>query len=282
MSDAPPTFDPAAAHAGLAVIEWSLRTHVAPQLENPPPTSPIEATAYTLYARVALWCGTIVRLDQPGDFQALASGARALLETCVDLALLVQDRRRHLRMLAWEESARWEHAADIVRHHRGTVPDEDRVIQDEYASNKARILALRKTVWGNAKHPTRWFGRTFEEAVREADRALNHSFPLLDIYEKHHSLLCWNIHGSTGIPLRGVPPSAHRLLCGYAYLVSAQFAVLTSRLSLELMARSTESLQERLVDAQLACDELLTGTLSTKSIDLVRVVRPTSVGTAVR
>jgi hypothetical protein len=67
---------------------WPLIEGVLPRSE----TGYRDACIKGLYARVLAWMQTIVKLNDPLDFQALSIANRALLEITVDLILLHQDK----------------------------------------------------------------------------------------------------------------------------------------------------------------------------------------------
>jgi len=94
---------------------WRLIEGVLPKSQ----TGHRDACMKGLYARVLAWMQTIVKLNDPLDFQALSIANRALLEITVDLILLHQDKTNSSgwRMHWWGESQKMKSAEQIIRYY---------------------------------------------------------------------------------------------------------------------------------------------------------------------
>ena len=76
--------------------------------------------------RVQGWLGTLVRLDDPADFQAVLCGERTLFELALDIVLLSGDPSGPEKLIEWEESAKLKQAHLGMKYvkSKGGLPEE--------------------------------------------------------------------------------------------------------------------------------------------------------------
>lgn len=199
------------------------------------------AAMYGQLLRVDAWLRTLTKLDDPADFQAVAAACRGMLESTIDMVLLLQRPGDFQRLLDWEESAKLKHAQCIGRFFErwsGTKPEEHQIHIAEWAQkHQGRIEALRiKNGWverrkreqspatpanpvavpeQRGRHPDRWTDRNLGDDAREADKQ-GLAFQFERFYETEYRQLCWMVHGSA-FAMREVGPEGFAGLAGLVF-----------------------------------------------------------------
>jgi hypothetical protein len=187
-------------------------------------------------ARVTGWLRSIGKLNHPGDFQAIAAGARSLFEITVDLTLLLHDSSCPFQKLFdWELSARLEHARRVVR---ALDAKDDQVFRERVAIHRCFIQQVeplvveRRGSWAWKKHPPRWTGRSLRDDAMRCDSLVESTF--VSHYELRFAELCWSTHGSAFAGIRGIPeemfPTEVALNLGDVLYLSRESARLTLKL----------------------------------------------------
>ena len=179
--------------------------------------------------RAIAWLRSILKLNHPGDFQAITAGARALFEGAVDVTLLHFDPATHNpdMMNAWEDSAKLKHAETVARYlaETGRAGEEGEKAILTYATReKARIENLRVRWWPNykSKHPDRWTGRDLGRDSKIADDFQAAGFE--EFYRLRYPQICWTVHGSGVGGIANVSPEDFPFIGGRAYREGARFA----------------------------------------------------------
>lgn len=189
--------------------------------------------------RVDAWLRTLRKLDEPADFQGVASAARALLESTVDIVLIHHSPADHKRLLAWEESSRLNYAEKLVayfQHHSGAIPNEHRNVAAFAARDRSRIEALRRQYgWEDkrktkTRHPDRWTNHSLADDVRATEK-FGHKFEFEKFYEVEYRKLCWMVHGSA-LAVRKIPAEVFPSLTGLLFPWCGDLAILASELVL--------------------------------------------------
>jgi hypothetical protein len=145
-------------------IEEFMRATVRPILERVVNQNDHgDGTAFGGFLRALGWLASIRLLNHPQYFQAVISGARALFEIAIDLALLSHDRAKYpvAMVTTWERSAKLKAAERVTKHFRGqTLPREHNERVAYVNREGATIRAERLATWGSEKcHPARWTGK---------------------------------------------------------------------------------------------------------------------------
>jgi hypothetical protein len=224
---------------------WPLIEGVLPKSE----TSYRDACLKGLYARVLAWMQTIVKLNDPLDFQALSIANRALLEITVDLILLHQDKTNSTgwRMHWWGESQKMKSAEQIINYYKSNgmpVPDEYQGQIDFVRDSKGSVDHMRKALWPNkrdptkAVHPQRWTGNpTLFEDVVAADKAYGSvvkadlGATLVEYYRTEYPKMNWRIHSGVAA-FWNQPPQSYNLVSGFAFKWCADFGMLCAKIAL--------------------------------------------------
>jgi len=198
-------------------------------------------TVQGLYLRALAWIDSLTRLTESADFQAISSGARALLEICVDLTLLAHARADYpaANVLAWEESVKLKASERILRRHPKDVPGHLRETARYAAREGDRIRAMRERLWGldskgRPHAPERWTGpgRSLEADAVAADKLMSDG-DFAEFYDERHAQLCWSTHGSGLAAVRNIP---ERYFPGVAAIAAGEcvrFGFLACQLALD-------------------------------------------------
>lgn len=202
--------------------------------------------------RVIGWLRSLGKLNHPGDFQAVVSGTRALLEIAVDVTLLQGDPVTYpiAKLQAWESSAKLKQAAALKEHLelRGLTPKREQLPTLSFlAREESRILALRSQYWtnrnGNPTHPMRWTKESLAKDAEAADTLDDLGF--LDFYRNRYSQLCWNVHGSGLAGVSNISADLIPFLSGQAFNECSWFSLI----AVEKIARHLQTWTPEMKDA---------------------------------
>lgn len=201
-----------------------------------------------LWLRAHLWMQTLVRLNDPLDFQAISVGNRALLEITVDLILLHHDETHEqaAKMFWWGESEKLKSSEQIVTFFTDqglNIPNEYEAQKTFYKTKRSEIEKLRATLWPNRKnpasHPKRWTGdRNLFQDIERADEIYlpviqsEIGSSLVEYYRTQYRKMNWRIHSGVA-SLGDQPAEAFYLICGFGFKWCADFAMLCTKLTLE-------------------------------------------------
>jgi hypothetical protein len=219
-------------------IDREIRHRVEAGAASSPPT----AVAVGLLLRAIGWLRTAAKLNEPGDFQAVAAGARAMFETALDLALLHFDKQRYPveKMIAWQQSAKLHDALAVARYvaNRPAAQKGTEVIVDFAQRNGAAIEVERAKHWPpkpgkKTHHPQRWTGRNLDQDALEADKLADRGFT--DFYEHRYRRICWNVHGSGLAGVAGLDKDTFPALTVFAFDSIGHFALVTAEMALRLV-----------------------------------------------
>ena len=236
---------------GVAACSVSLdRLHVAhdfiaesvrPVVDRHTNSLPWTFTCNGMITRVHGWLRSLRKLDHPGDFQPILAGSRALFEIAADFVLIRhQENGSFRKLLDWEDSERLAWADKLCRSDN----DADRYPQaaEFKRQHERRIRQLRKLHWERTDRVSRWTGRNLGEDAREVDR-LGQAARLagglgasgfVEYYTNRYSLVCWFVHGSGLIGLRGQIGSVLPIVVAHGYHDALRFSVIASKYVLDL------------------------------------------------
>jgi hypothetical protein len=231
---------------GLVVISEFVRSYVRPRIPDTELKSDADAVLFGQLLRVDSWLRTLCKLNEPADFQAVASACRALFETTIDIAFVSHRPDDHKRLLAWEKSAKLKHAEALAAYlvRTNSKPTEEQEITVAFASReKNRIESLRRTFgWtrkdGSTIHPERWTKRNLSEDAKLADK-LGHSFRFEHFYETEYRRLCWLVHGSA-LAVRAIPADHFPGIAGLLFPACGDLGLFCSELVLKHLGVWTE------------------------------------------
>ncbi len=191
------------------------------------------------FLRIDAWLRTLKKCDEPGDFQAVISATRALLEATIDLVLISTHPAGAQTLQDWEDSAKLKHANALATYYakEGTKPlSEHETIMEFGQRNSGRIESVRRSrgwLKGSSKpmHPDRWTKNNLAVDAQRADAAAP-GFGFERFYETRYRELCWNVHGSGLAGARGVSPELFPFIGGRAFRECANLAEHAARVTL--------------------------------------------------
>lgn len=184
------------------------------------------------------WQSTLTRLTSPGDFQAVFSAARSLLEITVDAVLLHHLADAAGQMRDWEDSAKLKHAEAIARYIGTGTPDAESRHAITFAQREAaRVNAARiARGWtrsnGDPRHPDRWTTRNLGDDAKRAD-GFEPNVNLERAYELSYRKMCWYVHGSGAVGLTSIGAANFPALGGLMFHTCSQLVVTHAKLLLK-------------------------------------------------
>lgn len=201
--------------------------------------TPITARTHAIRGqviRVQEWLGSLAKLDEPADYQAVLCGERGLFEAALDIVLLVSDPTAGDRMVEWEESAKLKQAKLAIDY----FARKGRPVHSDHGwAVRARMeegIKARRQLRGWNKHPDRWTGHTLEQDARAGDK-LQQRFGFEEWYATRYRFVCWTVHGS-GLVLRMVDPNDRPAYVARSLVFSSDLAQEAARSTVEGMGWS--------------------------------------------
>src|SRR5262245_57810943 len=103
---------------------------------------------YGYFTRAHGWIQSLTRLDRPSDLQAIASAARTMIETVVEMLYIHMDPTDATaqRIVDWEQSEklRWAMAnAEYYKKLKILLPEHDEDARDFICTNEKQIEGYR-------------------------------------------------------------------------------------------------------------------------------------------
>lgn len=237
-----------ACYAECQIVARFIDEKVRAPVDARAPSVPYGVDFQVQLLRAIAWLRSLIKLNDPGDFQAVATAARSLFEGAVDVTLMHFDPAEHSpeKMDAWELSAKAKYA-NTMSVYLGTVnrPSEEheKTILAFLQRESARVEQLRARWWprnsGPPGHPSRWTGRDLGTDAERADALLASGF--VEFYRLRYPQICWNTHGSGAAGIAGVPPEVFPMIGGMAYREAARFAAVVAEVTTKAMGCWNES-----------------------------------------
>ena len=204
-----------------------------------------EESLQGMFLRSYGWMKSLIKLNEPSDFQAVISCVRSLLEITVDCALLHSDATESnaKKMHWWEESAKLKVAVILKEYYEidlnTEVPNEYTPQLDYIRNNENEILQKRREFW-DGKHPNnRWTGSAnLEKDIIVADTLLGKAglseleMSLKEFHETEYRRLHWYVHGSALTGVKFLDMADFHLISAFAYKWSSDLAMLCIRIIL--------------------------------------------------
>jgi hypothetical protein len=202
-----------------------------------------------LWSRAHAWMQTLVKLNDPLDFQAISVANRALLEITVDLILLHKDKTNGSgwKMHWWGESQKMKSSEQIIRYYQQNgldVPEQFDAQVEFVRDSKSSIDIMRTALWPNKRdpnqprHPKRWTGNpTLFEDIELADAFYGQQVKadlgstLVEYYRTEYAKMNWRIHSGVAA-FWNQPPEAFNLVAGFGFKWCADFGMLCTKIVL--------------------------------------------------
>ena len=165
------------------------------------------------YYRAALEVHSLVALNHPKHFQAIAQLSRTLFELAVDMRLLETVDRGSEKMMAFSDWERLKSAREVVALG-GTDPETS--LAETYIQNReTSVTDRRNELWPNVGRLNHWSGMDL------ATRVKNLREPFDEMYKEHYRRHSWYVHpGLAGV--LDLEPAAFEAVAGMALQVAAQ------------------------------------------------------------
>ena len=242
---------------GLVVVSEFVQSTVRPTIGQIGIKDDAGAVLLGQLLRVDAWLRTLRKLDHPGDFQAVASATRALLEATVDVVLVHHSPADHKQLLAWEESSKLNYAEKLVAYFQresGATPHQHRSVVEFASTQRSRVEALRRHYgWEDKKktktrHPERWTNHNLADDVKAADK-FGHKFQFESFYEVEYRKLCWMVHGSA-LAVRQISTDIFPGLTGLLFPSCGDLGFLASELVLRHLGGWSADVETKFEDAR--------------------------------
>lgn len=151
------------------------------------------------------WLGTLSKIENRLEFQALAAANRGLFESAADCLFIHRDKSlAPIEAIdLWEESAAVKNGDILLEYYSRfpPLPPEFAAIAAELKSaNAIRIRDERDKRWG--RHPNRWTDLDLPSLARDLDKnracqkTCQYIIPLEQLYVDHGTSLNHVVHGS--------------------------------------------------------------------------------------
>ena len=205
------------------------------------PSRRLDATVYEAYALMVLWVGSIAKLNETKDVQAIGAGARSLFEQLLDLKWLEQNPQPE-----WSEKFHEFPRVDRYRLAEKVLDYKNNNPDSQISEKKFReimamlnrgepVAAVVARLWGknpktgNLNWPRHWTG--------EADilgRAKKLGSEFADAYQERYRVLCWLVHSGSSA-FHGRDSESIENYVAHGYLWAFEFAHQGTKLACEIL-----------------------------------------------
>jgi hypothetical protein len=231
--------------------------------------------------RIYWWMRTLATLDESCDYQAVTAGCRSILESSIDIALIMLDPPKFEKLLAWEQSNKFRHAKCVAEYFELQAsrkkkdpaavtfePTLGQVHMIKWVDEHEQFIKELRAANGWFKdkeqtkptHPDRWTGKSLLDNARDAD-AVHPDVKFEHFYETRYRELCWDAHGSGLVGRRGLNAAQRALDGALAYRDASNFALISAQLVLQHVgvydAETTSVFEAHLAKAIAAQDAVL-------------------------
>lgn len=240
-------------YGSLQTVEGYMRNRARPQVQGALLRPELrDQCVQLLFARALCWVSSLIRLNSPQDFQAVAAGARSLLEVAVDVILVLHDGptgEKVREMDDWAMSAKFQMSTQALAHYEkasAPIPHEHSPMAAFRDAKGAEVQTLRSKHW-RGKHPRRWTNQDLLADCRDADKLepdlivgeLEMSFE--EFYETQLRRMNWLIHGAGLAAVKGVSSETLTLMCALGYKWGADLAMIVTMATLRAIGMTVAS-----------------------------------------
>lgn len=209
--------------------------HIAGVLPTPGRLMRDRAITKNLWPRAYGWVSSLQKLNQPIDYQAMASGCRSLIEILVDVVLLAESNGDEAagQMLIFADSEKLNMCQSVTRYFKNRGEEIPEAYADQQGfidRNLDRVTMARRERWGG-KHPRRWTGRDLSQDVEVIDNRHAAIFEeelemsLTKLYRTEYRRICWHIHSGLASTW-DMPAETFPTIAGFSLKWSAELAML--------------------------------------------------------
>lgn len=210
--------------ATAQIHEW-VRDAIEPQLLGILRPSPRESAILVTYWRMCAWLATLVKLDEPRHYQAIAMAARSLFELVVDLEILAADRNGEeiTRFHNFQRVEKYRVAEKVVEHRRRIGGTEDPAGLAKFVDDPTRaddIALAEKQLWPGIPKDERderhWSGRKMRRRLEMAGGEY------ASVHTELYRYLSWHVHGG-GVGIQDATQDVLESLIGSAHAYAQKF-----------------------------------------------------------
>jgi hypothetical protein len=255
-----------AQYRACQVVGEFIATSVQPVVDRAVQHSPtpLNQTAQGYLLRTLCWFRSVGKLNHPSDFQALAAGARSLLEIVIDLTLLKHDPDSPVqKILDWELSEKYRASLGKLESVRKEPSAHDAGLEALYSSfiveKRDEVERVRSKWWPRGKAP-RWTGRNLLQDAELCDELTSSQHRVC--YRLKYASLCWNTHGSAMVMVRSFDERAFSTLMADYFNDVSLLGRRAAALVLAVVDRYDESMLVRLEQLEKRCAEARRSALS--------------------
>ena len=238
-------------HGALILLEKFDLENVRPRVETKEHHPPREFAVVATYLRSLAHIGTLIQLNNPSHFQAIAMAARSIFELAVDIRLIDRIDNAPEKYAAFSDFERLRAARRIVAFH-ATGKVEERIkhlwVYEKFIKEHAELIDARaKALWPNQTKPPHWSGIDLRQ------RAMSLASPFDEMYDVHYAELSWYTHPGVGA-IASLEANVYPLVCATAYGVAARCYRETLRFMIEelRLADTDPSIDKKLEFARVA------------------------------
>ncbi len=206
-----------------------------------------EKCIIAMYYRAALNVSSLVALNDPRHFQAIAQAARTLFELSVDVRLVDVVPDAPAKIFAFSDVERLKGAKDVVDLANATEPPRDLAVCANFiANNEARILATKAQLWPGAGRLDHWSGRNLVDRLQLLQAAY------AQLHKLNYRRLSWYAHpGLTGV--LNLEAEAFAAVAGTSLQIAAESYcdILDSVISLLQLDKAVEKVRTKMKFARV-------------------------------
>jgi hypothetical protein len=206
-----------------------------------------EKCIIAMYHRAALNVSSLVTLNHPRHFQAIAQAARTLFELSVDVRLVDVVPDAPAKIFAFSDIERLKAAKEVVNLTNAPEPPHELAICSHFVANhEARILVRKSQLWPRAGRLDHWSGRNLVDRLSLLPRTYG------DVHKLNYRKLSWYAHpGLTGV--LDFEPIAFTAVAVTALQVAAESYcdILRSVMSLLQFAETVDRIEAKLEYARV-------------------------------
>jgi hypothetical protein len=211
-------------HGSLIALEKFDSENVRPRVETKESHPPRQFAIISTYLRSLAHVRTLIALNNPSHFQAIAIAARALFELAVELPLIDKVDRGPEKHAVFSDVERLRVARQIVEFHRTEKVEEPLKhlwVYEEFISKHAAAAETKaKELWPQNPQPTHW------SALKLPKRAAKAGAPFAEIYNVHYAELSWFTHPGVGA-VATLDAGIYPAVCANAYGIAIRCYVET-------------------------------------------------------
>jgi hypothetical protein len=213
-------------HGQLISLQEFDNAEIRPRIDTTRQLEPRDFAIFASYLRSLAHVRTLIRLNDPSHFQAIAASSRTLFELAVEIYLVDRIDNGPEKYQVFSDFERLRAARRIVEFHASSKVEEPSeslgVYQRFIDDNASSIDASVQKLWAGKSNLRHWS----EKDLRQ--RAVFLGAPFHEIYDVHYAEFSWYIHPGVGA-IASLKAEVYPVICAQAYGVATRCYVETLR-----------------------------------------------------